>query len=154
MDGFLFGCGGGTCFLLPLICSIISRLAVPEKGQRAPFGADPCLFRPLQSSQGVFIRFAATPREPQRATLAGPISKKSYALIHTHKHEKRHPIGCLFFVVAGVGLEPHDLRVMRKCAFCFCIGFSIKRANFISFLIISEKTFSLKCRSVGVNIGV
>ena len=38
--------------------------------------------------------------------------------ISQKKNEKRHPIGCLFsFLVAGVGFEPHDLRVMSPTSY-------------------------------------
>ena len=38
-------------------------------------------------------------------------------LVFESKKKNRHPIGCLFFLVAEVGFEPHDLRVMSPTSY-------------------------------------
>ena len=67
-------------------------------------------------------RLAASPTGCTRGRPGASNARRSHNLkilcfSSHHKHEKRHPIGCLFYVVAGVGFEPHDLRVMSPTSY-------------------------------------
>ena len=50
---------------------------------------------------------------PQDAVAyVAPGTRRSFGSIYIITKKKRHPVGYLFFLVAEVGFEPHDLRVM------------------------------------------
>ena len=60
------------------------------------------------------LAFSSTGRAPKNAhSLRKPEDQLN--LISTKK--KTHRNGCVFFLVAGVGLEPHDLRVMSPTSY-------------------------------------
>ena len=86
-----------------------------------PSAALGCPLRPLPLVRSRFIchrqRASAL---PQRAPLVGTARRAwftSRPLAEGNQNEKRHPFGCLFVLVAGVGFEPHGLRVMSPTSY-------------------------------------
>ena len=83
---FLFDGGGGS----------IKINAFRPKGEKLPF-----LFSFLSSLLSLLWK-----------SRAGDLEKSEEWKEKSEKYKKKKPLARLFFLVAGVGFEPHDLRVM------------------------------------------
>ena len=65
----------------------------------------------------IFSLVALPPPAPGGGRAPSPLPPSEVARFKSHRQKEEHPQGVLFFLVAEVGFEPHDLRVMSPTSY-------------------------------------
>ncbi len=102
---FVFGCGGGTCLPTRVACRFHRQTQFASKASR--FGST------ASQKATLWLSCGANPLPPVASRREILLKLKS----HSVSKKQRTPDGVLCFLVAGVGLEPHDLRVMSPTSY-------------------------------------